>query len=49
MCVVRAEEFILKAFGATTQLTDSDWRGEVSHGKFVVEEKLEFGLCRRNV
>jgi hypothetical protein len=35
---------ILKTLGATTQLTEFDWRVEVSHGKFVVEEELEFGL-----
>jgi hypothetical protein len=34
----------LKIFGATTQLTEIDWRIEVSHGKFVVEEELEVGL-----
>jgi hypothetical protein len=25
-------------------LTESDWRVEVSHGKFIVEEELEVGL-----
>jgi hypothetical protein len=39
---------ILKTFGATTQLTEFDWKFEVSHGKFVVEDKLEVGLWRRN-
>jgi hypothetical protein len=34
---------ILKTFGATTQLTKLDWRFEVNHGKFVVEEELEVG------
>jgi hypothetical protein len=34
----------LKIFGATTQLRELDWRVEVSHGKFVVEEELEVGL-----
>jgi hypothetical protein len=27
-----------------TQLRELDWRIEVSHGKFVVEEELEVGL-----
>jgi hypothetical protein len=44
MCVVRAEEFTLTTFGATTQLRELDWRVEVSHGKFVVEVELEVGL-----
>jgi hypothetical protein len=35
---------ILKAFGATTQLTELDWRAEVSHGNVIVEEELEVGL-----
>jgi hypothetical protein len=34
---------ILKTYGATTQLRALDWRVEVSHGKFVVEE-LEVSL-----
>jgi hypothetical protein len=33
----------LKTFGAKRQLRELDWRFEVSHGKFVVEE-LEVGL-----
>jgi hypothetical protein len=31
------------------QLREMDWRVEVSHRKFVVEEELEVGLCRLNV
>jgi hypothetical protein len=34
---------ILKTF-ATTQFTELDWRVEVSHGEFVVEEELEISL-----
>jgi hypothetical protein len=40
---------ILKRFGATTQLTEWNWRVEVSHGKFVVEDELEVGLWKLNV
>jgi hypothetical protein len=35
---------MLKTFGAKTQFTELDWRVEVSHGKFVVEEELDVGL-----
>jgi hypothetical protein len=31
-------------FGATTQLTELDWRVEVSHAKFIVEEEIEVSL-----
>jgi hypothetical protein len=34
----------LKTFGATAKLRELDWRVEVSHGKFVVEEEFEVGL-----
>jgi hypothetical protein len=35
---------ILKKFGATTKFKKFDCRVEVGHGKFVVEEEIEFGL-----
>jgi hypothetical protein len=34
----------LKTFGATMQLRELDWRVEVCHRKFIVEEKLEVSL-----
>jgi hypothetical protein len=35
---------ILKTFSTTMQLTELDWRVELSHRKFVVEEELEVSL-----
>jgi hypothetical protein len=43
-CAWSVQRSYLEEFGATTQLTDLDWRVEVSHGKFLVEEELEVDL-----
>jgi hypothetical protein len=37
------------SFGITMQFRELDWRVEVLHGKFVVEEECEVGLCRFNM
>jgi hypothetical protein len=35
---------MLKTFGATRQLRESDWRVKVSQDRFIFDDELEVGL-----